>query len=141
MEIQHATFAQVRDGRDGRRVLVEEDVLNITTQIREIDPSLGVYWNEYGEHFVVTETLPDGTEKLVTTALELDHRLLAHLRTLASPDYDYGKEIDRIDNQAEKDKDHRFAEQIGERGEALAHALRKDLQAKNRIYIPGGQDA
>jgi hypothetical protein len=136
VEIQHATLAQVRDGRDGKRVLVEEDVLDIARQIRQIDPSLDVYWNEYGEHFVITETLKDGTEKLVTTALELDQRLIAHLRMLIHPDYDYGREIDRMDDQAEKDKDHEFAEQVGPLGEKLAHALRKDLQVKSRIYVP-----
>jgi hypothetical protein len=141
VEIQHATLAQVRDGRDGKRVLVEEDVLDVTRQIRQIDPSLGVYWNEYGEHFVITETLPDGAEKLVTTALELDQRLVAYLRMLIHPGYDYGREIDRMDDQAERDKDHEFAERVGPLGEKLAHALRKDLQVKSRIYVPERYDA
>lgn len=137
MDIQHASLAQVRKGRDGRQVLIEGDVLDIVSQVKHIDPRLSVHWNEYGEYFVVTETSPtDGRERLVTTVLELDQNLVRHLERLGSAEYDYVAEVERKDDKAKADKKWKFAQEIGETGERLAHALRKDLQAQNRIFIP-----
>ncbi len=121
-------------GRDGRRITIEEDVGNVAKRIKEINPRLGLQWNERGEFFTVVED--DGkTERLVLTAQECDERIVKRVEEIASPGYDYLGEIDRMDAQAEKDKDHRFHEQTGEIGERLAHALRKDLQAKNKAFV------
>jgi tRNA threonylcarbamoyladenosine modification (KEOPS) complex Cgi121 subunit len=138
VEIQPATLAQVRAGRDGRRIVVEDDVLNIASRLKQIDPCLSLHWNEKGEHFVVVETSEDGDERLVLTALQLDERVLERVGRIASPSYDYAREVDRLDAQAEREKDHRFHEQTGEVAERLAHALRQDLQAKNKIILPRG---
>jgi hypothetical protein len=74
----------------------------------------------------------------VLTAQELDQRIPERLRRLRSPDYDYGAEVDRLDAQAERDEAHYFAEEVGERGERLFHAMRKDLEVKSRVYLPAG---
>jgi hypothetical protein len=140
MELQHATLTQVRAGRDGRRVLVEDDVLGIVRELKEIDPNLTVHWNEYGEFYAIGEMLPDGTESLVTTVPELDARLPEHMRMLQSSGYNYVKEMERQDREAEKAKEHRFSEQVGERGERLAHALRKDLQYGGKAFVPKDVD-
>jgi hypothetical protein len=136
MEIQPATLAQVRQGRDGRRVLIEEDVLDVARRLQAIDPSLALHWNENGNYFVLTETDAAGTERMVLTAQELDDRLLARVQQIMHPSYDYAAELDRQDRQADRERDHRFAEQTGEVGERLAHAVRKDIQAKNKIIVP-----
>lgn len=138
MEIQHASLAQVRKGRDGRRVLVERDVLDVARQLQEIDPGLRVWWNEYGEYFAVGHVQPDGSESLVTTVAELTPAVVEHVRRLGSAGYDYAAELARKDQQAEKDRADVFTEQVGEAGERLAHAVRNDIQAKPRIFVPGG---
>jgi hypothetical protein len=138
VELESATIAQVRKGRDGRLVQVEDDVLHIAARLRQVDPSLSLRWNDHGEYFVVVETDESGTEHRVTTCTELDERLLARIERIAHSSYDYVGELDRMDARAEREKDHRFHEQTGEVAERLAYALRKDLQAKNRIILPRG---
>ena len=134
MELQPASITQVRQGKK-RRITVEADVGNVVAQIKEIDPRLGVIWDDDGEFFAVVEQ--DGPrQRLVLTALELDHRVLQRLREISSPDYDYVAEMDRIDAVADSEKEHRFKNEVGERAEVMAHALRKDLGYKGKIFMP-----
>lgn len=140
MEIQRASFAQLSRGKDGRKILIEEDVGDVAKRIAQIDPTLFVKWNEQGEYFMVIQRLREGErerEQLVTTALELSPALVEHIEALGSERYDLAKEAERIDKAAEAEKDRRFEEQIGERGEVLAHALRKDKGIKTSIIVPG----
>lgn len=130
-----ASITQVRAGKDGRREIIDGDVLNIAKQIKAIDPSLHLWWIEKGGYFAVIE-LKDHKQRLVTTALELDERLLRKIEKIAHPSYDFAGELEKKDKRAEKNKAHRFREQTGEIGERAAHALRKDLQAKNKAFIP-----
>lgn len=125
----------VRTGRDGRRVLIDDDVLDIARRLKEIDPRLGLEWNENGNFFAITEQTPDGV-KLVTTATELDPRLIERVREIAHPSYDYAGELERKDRAGDRARDHAFHEQVGELGERAAFALRKDLQAQNKVFIP-----
>lgn len=137
MDIPAATIDQVRLGRDGRKVTITDDVGNIAAKLKAISPKLGLQWNERGEFFAVVEH--DGPrERLVTTALELDDRLVKRIELLASPTHDYGKELERIDLQVDRDHDHRFAERSGEISERLAFHVRKDVEAKNRVFLPKG---
>jgi hypothetical protein len=136
MDLQPASIAQVRQGNGGR-ITVEADVGSVVRQIREVDPRLGVTWDEAGEFFRVVEQ--DGLkQRTVLTAQELDHRVLARIRELASEDYDYVAEVDRIDREADRESDRRFSEETGEIAEYLAHCVRKDLGAtyKGRVFVP-----
>jgi hypothetical protein len=135
MQIQAASVAQVHKGRDGRMIEVGEDVLNVAKQLRDFDDSLRLRWSEGGEYFVVYQLIDD-REKLVLTCTDLNPQIVERVRQIARPEYDFAAELDRMDAQAEKDKEHRFHEDLGERGERLAYALRKDLQAKNRVFVP-----
>jgi len=85
MKLEPASLAQVRTGRDGRRVCIDEDVFDVARRLAQIDPSLSLHWNERGEYFVVVETGEDGRERLVTTTTELDGRLIEHVERLAHP--------------------------------------------------------
>jgi hypothetical protein len=140
MEIQPASIAQVRAGRGGRAILIEDDVLDIARRLQAIDESLRLRWNEQGEFFVIYQVLDDA-EKLVLTAQELDERVLRRVREIAHPSYDYMAEVDRMDKQSRKDADHRFYEETGEVGERLAHAVRRDLQAQNKVFVSGKSNA
>lgn len=134
--MDRATLTQVRKGRGGRLVEVDRDVFDLASRLHEIDPSLGLDWNDTGHYFRVTQTLPNGKKVMVTTARELTPELLDLVRKLVSPDYNLAAEADRMDRAAEKRDEHRFSEQIGEASEKLYHALRKDLQVQSKIYVP-----
>lgn len=116
---------------------MDADVGSVVKQIKEIDSRLGVIWDDDGEFFAVVEQ--DGPkQRTVLTALELDHRVLQRVREISHPDYDYVAEMDAIDARADREKDARFSQEVGENAEVMAHALRKDLGAtyKGRIYVP-----
>lgn len=139
MDIQPATLTQVQRGRLGRTLFIDDDVGGIAQQLLEIDSSLRLAFSEAGGHFVVKRRTerPDGSysEQLVTTAQQLDHRLLDRVRLVCSDHYDTAADMDRVDAQAERDRDHRFHEQVGPIAERLAHAIRKDLGVKTRAFI------
>lgn len=136
MDIQPASLAQVQTGRDGRRVLVDDDVAGVARKIREISPRLSLRWNERGEFFEVIED--DGrTERRVTTALECDDRLVARIMRIAHPSYDLVADMERTDLAAERAEEHAFSERTGEIAERLAHAVRKDLNP-GKIIVPKG---
>lgn len=132
MEIPHATLAQVQEGRDGKRVLIEEDTLDVARRLRELDPNLVVEWNEAG-FFTISEMLEDGTQQLVTTTTDLNGAVPEYVAKLAKTDY--AAEIERHDAAVDKEKDQRFEQQIGEHGERLAHALRKDLGYRGKAFV------
>jgi hypothetical protein len=136
VDIEYAPLASVQRGINGELITIEDDVLDIARRLKEIHPSLHLYWNEQGEYFVIYELCEDGRERLVTTVKELDPRLIEHFERMASESYDAVAEMDRMDDQAEKDRKHAFAEKTGEIGERLHHAIRKDLEVKDRIWVP-----
>jgi hypothetical protein len=139
MEIAPASLAQVRAGQNGRRYLIEDDVLDVARRIKEIDDSLSLQFNERGEFFVVVQTVDTPTgpeEKLVLTAQELDERVLHRVKHITHQSYDYVAEMDQMDAQAKRDEDHAFHEKTGEAGEVAAHALRKDLGLKGKAFVP-----
>jgi hypothetical protein len=133
IEIAPATLGQVVQGRGGRLVFVEDDVCNIAQNLRDIDPSLRLAYNTKGEYFVVYQVLEDGSEHLVTTAQELDGRLVQRVARVCSPSYDTGSELDLLHDQATQAQDERFSQQVGEIGERLAHAVRQDLNIKKNF--------
>lgn len=139
MEIPHATLDQVRTGRNGRKIMVGGDVLEIVKQIQEIDPRLNVYWNESGEHYVITERLENGSEGMVTTIPSdgLNSALVEYLRFLGSNQNDYIGNAEAKDRQADKEKDWALEERAGEMGERMAHQIRKDdVEVNAKAFIP-----
>ncbi len=139
MEIQPASIAQVRKGRDGRQVLIENDVLDVARRIKEIDESLILRYNEFGEYFVVAQIIGD-EEKLVLTAQELDERVLHRIKHITHASYNFADEAEKMDKQAKKDEEHAFHERAGEAGEVAAHALRKDIGATTKAFVPKDLD-
>ncbi len=132
-------MAQVRRGKDGKLVLIEDDVLAVARGLLDIDPKLRLRYSEEGHYFVVY-WLDGNRERMVLTSTELTPAILDRVRYIQSSSYDFMAEVDRMDAQAEKDEAHRFHEETGVIGEQLAHAVRKDLQSKSKIIIPRGVD-
>lgn len=145
MEITPASLPQITKGRRGRVVFVDNDAFDIAKRLREIDDSLRLAWNEFGEYFVVYQILrgpnESEVEHLVTTwdpktSGAPDGRLVERVMKIAHPDYDFAAELERIDRAADKQRDHEFAEKIGPYSERLFQAMRKDLGIKDSIFVP-----
>lgn len=139
MEIEPATITQLQRARDGRLVEIEADVGGVAAQLREIDPGLRLRYAEASDIFIVyhrTSPRPGWfNEELVLTARQLDGRILERVRQIAARDYDFLAELDRIDAEADRAQEARFADQVGDAAQRLAHALRRDRGVKNRAAI------
>lgn len=132
MEIRPATLDQIIKGRDGKRVVITNDVGDIARQIKEISPDLELHYNEVAEYFVVIQKHETG-EHLVTTAQDLDARIVERVKQITSPGYNFEEEALAVE-KAQKDKsEHERKEHIGEVGEKLAHGFRKDLNIKKNF--------
>lgn len=128
---------QVERGAQGQAVLIEADVGNVAADLRDIDPALRLRYSEKGEYFVVYFEPPDrpGDQQLVLTALECDQRIVNRVRQIASADYDYVAELDRIDREAERDKTNANRQRIAEGAEKLYFEIRKAQGIRARAYI------
>ena len=130
MEIQPLTLDQLVRDRKGRQVLIESDVGNIALDLKNLDSSLRLRVTESGG-FVVYQHIDnsDGSykEHLVLTAKELDARIIDRVRKIMHPSYNYVKELDKLDDIADAKKEYDADQVIGEHGQRIAHALRKDL--------------
>lgn len=136
MEIQPASIAQVRLRDTGGIFTVDEDVGHIAAQVREVDPSLSLHWSDGGGYFEVREACQDGKDRMVLTCTELDGRVIERLRQIRHSSYDFVREVDRMDAQADREREWASHNRIGEVGEKLAHALRKDLLHTGKAFIP-----
>jgi hypothetical protein len=145
MEITPASLPQIQKGRRGRVVFVDHDAFDIAKRLREIDTSLRLAWNEFGEYFVVYQILrgPNDSEieHLVTTWDPKtngapDGRLVERVMKIAHPEYDFAAELDRIDREADKKNDYEFAQKVGPYAERLYHAMRKEMGIKDSIIVP-----
>lgn len=129
-----AELVQVRAGKGGRLIEIDQDVLDVCKRLREVDPCLGVDYNEDSCLFRVSELCADGRKRTVCWVEELTADLPDYLQRLTKTDY--VKEIERMDAQADRDRDHAFHERMGPIGERLAFALRKDFGVKSKAFVP-----
>lgn len=132
-DIQPASISQVIQGRGGRLIFVDDDVAGYARALKDIDASLRLAFNEAGEYYVVYQVLADGSEHLVTTATELDGRLVRRLRQVCSESYNTGRELDLLHDATDRHHDEQFTERVGEAGERLAHAIRHDLSIRKNF--------
>jgi hypothetical protein len=146
MEIppRKADLAQISRGRHGEMVLIENDVQGVANSLAEIDPHLRLRFSEAGEYFVVywkPDDEPEGNGELVTTALDLDMRIVELVRELywkaKQPGYSFADELAAEQERRQAVEGAKFTEEHGEMFERLAHAMRKDLgYDKGRVFVP-----
>lgn len=144
-EISPASLAQVQATDRGKMVAIDDDVQNVAADLQAIDPGLKLFFNpsDEGGYFSIElhRELPNGStqEELVTTAQELDQRLVERVRQIDSAGYSYADELDRADAAALRAHESHMHEKIGVAGEKLRHALKKDLGlGGNQAYISRG---
>lgn len=131
MEIPNVPVDVIAKDRMGNKVLIEADVCNVVADLQRIDPALKVRWSEPGEYFVVYREveLGDGStdQEFVLTSYELDQRIVKRVEKIGHSSYNYADELEKIEDKAKKDQDHQFDEQVGDIGQKLANAIRRDL--------------
>ena len=141
MEIQPASFTQVLRARDGRMVVVDDDVLGVARQLREIDTSLRLRYSEAGNYWVVYQEIEENGAKrmhLVLTSRELTPAIVKRVQQIAHPSYNAADEADRLDREARKERERKLSEALGDAGERLHHAFGKMYGFKHRAFIPDG---
>jgi hypothetical protein len=142
IDIDPVSVAQARRSRTGRMVAIDDDVVNVARDLRDIDPRFRLFYNE-DEHVFVVELHEEGVEHLVGVYRELDQRIVARARRFTRPDFDLAAEIENSESEAAAANDARRAEQLGDASQRLHHALRTDLgrhefgqTLKSRAFIP-----
>lgn len=143
-EVEPASIDQVRMGRNGKFISVTDDVGGVAKALAEVDPHLRLRFSVSGDYFVVyyrPDNAEEGDGYLVLTAKECDMRIVNRVRRVGSSDYDYLEEVDRIDREAEAAQEAKHQEAVGEIGERLAHALRRDRGLNQHRVFPGERRA
>src|SRR5262245_16376795 len=131
--IQPASVIQVRQMMNGRTIIIDDDVGGVALALKRVDKGFNLRWSDSAERFVVFHEDEHGQQRFITSAPECDHRLVHRCEKIAAADYDYGEEIDKIDREWDKIHDDNLMEAVGEKGERLAHALRKDLGVQKDV--------
>lgn len=108
-------------------VEVSGDVLHIKREILERWPGLiDVWWDKDRMKFVITRKW-NGSEDLLMerdTLNEFTIQEIARAENISAEELI--RNIDKANEEREKEIDHEFSEKIGDAGERLLHALRKD---------------
>jgi hypothetical protein len=150
MDVEPANVNQIRAAAGGRFVEIHRDVGGVVDALKQIDPGFGVrfpldaadpYWHVY-------HSSEDGrSTELVLSAQAhqnasgvwegLDMRVIERVMRIGSEDYDFAREVERRNQAARRAEEQRTSEQIREKGELVAHAIRKDLGVKTRAFIKG----
>lgn len=149
VEIEAGSLSQVHRTRRGKLVQVDDDVGNVARDLTAIDPGLRLRYSPDEELFVVYHhrVAADGSEQeqLVTTSRTCDQRIVARIREIDRPGYDYGTELERLDDEADRRRDHERRESVGPYAERLSFALSRDLQRdespvtrSSRAVVPRG---
>jgi hypothetical protein len=141
VDIEPGRMAQVtRALKSGKLISVDDDVQGVANDLHEIDPHLRLSYEPHEDVWIVKYVyLTAGgevKERLVSSFQECDQRIVRRVREINRPGYDFVAELDRLDREAERRKDHEFSEKIGPHAEKLAWALRQDLGRNERAVIP-----
>lgn len=140
--------AQVKAGRLAltdklELVPIESDVYHVVDRLKRIDAGLHLSFHKGEEVFVLEwrgfNDKGEWDEDFIGAYTELDSRLVNLVERLAAREnrnrYDLAKELERLDEQKEREARHLFDERQGPVAEQLAHALRKDLGVKSRAFM------
>jgi hypothetical protein len=130
------------DANKGRLITFQDDVLDIKRQIEREWPGLvSCFFDEdpSQECWVIVEHCKDGTDSVMFTTDFLSQATIdkIHRADQASRSYvDPNKAYEDMDREEEREKNHSLSEAIGEAGERLFLALRKDgVIHAPRVYL------
>ena len=133
VEIEPADTSQVVKAGE-HWIEIQADLGGIAKELKEIDDRLHLRFNPTQEFYAIYAK-EKGTEYLVSTFKSLDRRVTERIRKVMSSDYDYVKELDRVQEKKDKEFEYKQSQKVQENAEKLAWALRKDFEVKDRIYV------
>ena len=138
--IEAASLTQVMTGAGGEMVVIPDDVGNVARDLRALDPTLRVRYATRGGHYVIYQQIDEAdgrvVEHFVTTARQLDQRIVRRVEQLVQPDRDAGAALETTLQARRAERAAAFHERVASHGEQLAHALRRDLGVRDRIAVP-----
>jgi hypothetical protein len=139
IEIEPAKVNQIRDMGDGDWLHIEDDVQNVANTLHDIDERLILKCNPIqGVYVIFARERINGhiKEYIVTTATSLDQRLIKRIEKITDPDYNFVEDMEKYQEEADKETEYAFDQKMGENAERLAHAIRKELGLTNdRAFI------
>jgi hypothetical protein len=136
MEISPASITQLRQARNGRWTTISPEEGGVAGELRDIDSSLRLRKSEENGIYVVYQVDEAGDESLVTTADRWSWpQLPDRVRRIRHSSYDFVKELDRLDAEADRERDRSRREHVGDVGERLLHSLQKDLGVQNTVFL------
>ena len=109
-DIAPASIEQVREGRNGKIHLITEDAGGVAAGLKQINPGLRLRYSEAGKYYVVYFHDPDThVEEFVKTYQTCDARIVEDIARIRkeneSPGYSYADELDKQEQDAEKERD------------------------------------
>lgn len=112
-------------------VTIEDDVLSVKKQILDRWPDFigDVYWDKDRMVWIITQIEVDGTESLLFESQTLDQRVIGRIEAAdrwSRDNPDILDEIDKLNDQREKEIDAKTNEQLVEVADRLRHAWKKD---------------
>jgi hypothetical protein len=125
-------------------VEIDDDVQGVANALNHIDTHIRLRFSEAGNYWVVywkpAEWEP-GSGYVITTAQELDHRIVKRVEDIYAkckdPGYSFAKELEKEEAKAKAEREHEESEQLGPMLEQLAHAMRKDLGLdQSKVFVP-----
>jgi hypothetical protein len=147
LEPPRASLGELQLTNRMEMIRVEADVLGVVEHLKRIDPGLELLFDKRQEVYVlywVGWREKDGhaelCEDMIGAYRALDQRLIRLIERVdreGRGKTDLATELDRLDAQADRERDRVFSEQVGQQAERLRHALRADLGIQDRAFIPG----
>jgi hypothetical protein len=135
VDIPSVPISTVKRTLRNKLVAITDDVQGIAAALAAIDPSLHLHYDPHEAVYVVSQHR-DGEERFVGAYPELDGRVLARVREITSERYSLADELEKSERAADKRHADAQRERLGDAGERLGHALRKDFDVKDRVFIP-----
>lgn len=113
---------------------IDNDVGNVAQSLRDIDSHICLRFSEAGGYFVAywrPSEWDEGEGYLITTAQDCDHRLVKRVEDIYAkckqPGYSFATELEKVEAEGKREREHKQREESGEALEKLAHAMRADL--------------
>lgn len=144
--------AQVKAGRLALTdkmdlVQVESDVFGVVEQLKRIDSGLHLSYNTKQNVFVLewrgVNPLGEYVEDIVGAYTELDSRIVHLIEKIGAREnrnrYVLSHELEKLEQQKEREALWEHEQNVGPLAEQLAHALRQDLGVKNRAFMSSGK--
>lgn len=136
MEIRPVSLTQIVAGRDGRQYEVSGQAGRVAQLLTEVDPSLRVEFNEWGNFFVVIQTIPigprAGDEECVmrVQADDWDERVVRDFQ-LRNHELRHGiSACDRLDAEEaayKAERDYQLDQRTAEVANKLFHSLQREV--------------